>query len=107
MLNTILTFIQQYLLFSMITQIQTISVALTCTSGQTSKKTYKNLNTTNSIEVTIIDVAQGGGGQEARAHSKRNDTNDKNVTKNFLFLHFQFLVASLHTTVLAHNDNYR
>ena len=35
----------------------------------------------------------------------RNATNDKNLTKKTLVLHFQFLLASLRTTVHAHNSN--
>ena len=35
----------------------------------------------------------------------RNATNDKSLTKKVLFLHFQFLLASLRTTVHAHNSN--
>ena len=31
---------------------------------------------------------------------------DKNVTKNLLSLQFQFLLASLHTTVHAYNSSY-
>ena len=42
----------------MVIQNRTISVALTCTQEQTSPQ---NLNITNSIEVTIIGVARGGG----------------------------------------------
>ena len=53
-------FYLQYNIFSMIIQNRTISVALTCMQGQTSKKAYKNLNITNSIEVS--SVARGGGG---------------------------------------------
>ena len=44
----------------MIIQNRTISVALTYTQGQTSKKLHK-INITNSIEVTIIGVVRGGG----------------------------------------------
>ena len=46
----------------MIVQNKTISVALTCTQGQTNKKSTQNLNITNSIEVTIIGIARAGGG---------------------------------------------
>ena len=34
-----------------------------------------------------------------------NATNDKNLTKKALFLHFQFLLTSLRTTVHAYNSN--
>ena len=52
MFNTILTFTKNITkLFSMIMQNITISVALTRTQGQTSKKSTQNLNITKSIEV--------------------------------------------------------
>ena len=35
----------------------------------------------------------------------RNATNDANLTKKALFLHFQFLLASLRLTVHAYNSN--
>ena len=38
----------------MIIQNRTISVALTCTQGQTRKKSSQNPNTTTSIEVTMV-----------------------------------------------------
>ena len=44
----------------MMTQNKTISVALTCTEGQTSKRAHKMLILQNKIEVTIISVARGG-----------------------------------------------
>ena len=71
----------------MIIQNRTISVALKYPQGQTSKKAHKIL-----ISQTIMDVARGGGPSPP---PNRNVTNDKNVTKKVLLLHFQFLLASL------------
>ena len=78
-------------------QNRTISVALTYTRGQVSTQ---NLNITNSIKVTIIGLARGGG---PASPSNRNATKDKTVTKKILFLHFQFLLASLRTTLITNN----
>ena len=61
----------------MIIQNRTISVALTCTQGQTSEKAYKNV--TNSFEVTIIGVVWRAGGRLPPPN--QNATNDKNVVK--------------------------
>ena len=85
----------------MIIQNRTISVALTCTEGQTSKKTHKILISQNSIELTIIGVARGG--LVAPPPSIEMPSIKKNVTKKFL--HFQFLLASPRTTVHAYNRN--
>ena len=57
------------------------------------QKSTQNLNIRNSIEVTIISVARGP------APLNRNAINDKNVTKKSRFVHFQFLLALLRTTV--------
>ena len=46
-----------------------------------------------------------GGGPGGPGPLNRNATNDTNLTKKVLFLHFQFLVASLRRTVHAHNSN--
>ena len=46
-----------------------------------------------------------GGGPGGPGPLKQNATNDTNLTKKVLFFHFQFLLASLRTTVLAHNSN--
>ena len=46
-----------------------------------------------------------GGGRGDPGPLNRNATNDTNLTKKVLFLHFQFLLASLRTTVHAHNNN--
>ena len=45
------------------------------------------------------------GGPGGPGPLNRNATNDKTLTKKALFLHFQFLLASLRTTVHAHNSN--
>ena len=45
------------------------------------------------------------GGPGGPGPLNRNATNDTNLTKKVLFLHFQFLSASLRTTVHAHNSN--
>ena len=46
-----------------------------------------------------------GSGLGGPGPLNRNATNDTNLTKKVLFLHFQFLLASLRTTVHAHNSN--
>ena len=46
-----------------------------------------------------------GGGQGGPGPLNRNATNDTNLTKKVLFFHFQFLLASLRTTVYAYNSN--
>ena len=46
-----------------------------------------------------------GGGPGGRGPLNQNATNDANLTKKVLFLHFQFLLASLRTTVHAYNSN--
>ena len=40
-------------------------------------------------------------------HLNRNATNDKNLTKKALFLHFQFLLAFLRTTVHTYTSNFQ
>ena len=45
------------------------------------------------------------GGPEGPGPLNRNATNDTNLTKKVLFLHFRFLLAPLRTTVQAHNSN--
>ena len=78
----------------MIIQNRTISVTLTYTQEQTSKKAHKILISQNSIEVTIIGVARGGSLGDPDPPPNRNATNDKNVTKNscvFIFNFFQHL----------------
>ena len=42
-----------------------------------------------------------GGGPGGPRPLNRNATNDTNLAKKVLFLHFQFLLASLRTTVHA------
>ena len=44
-----------------------------------------------------------GGGPGGPGPLNRNATKDTNLTKKVLFLHFQFLLASLRKTVLAYN----
>ena len=47
-----------------------------------------------------------GGGPGCPVPLNRNATNDTNLTKKkVLFLHFQFLLASLRTTVHAYTSN--
>ena len=46
-----------------------------------------------------------GGGLRGPGPLNRNATNDTNLTKKILFLHFHFLLTSLRTTVHAHNSN--
>ena len=46
-----------------------------------------------------------GGGPGGPGPLNRNATNDTMLTKKVLFLHFQFLLASLRTTLHAHNSN--
>ena len=46
-----------------------------------------------------------GGGPEGPGPLNRNATNDTNLTKKALFLHFQFLLAFLRATVHAYNSN--
>ena len=46
-----------------------------------------------------------GGGTGGSGPLNQNATNDTNLTKKVLFLHFQLLLASLCTTVHAHNSN--
>ena len=48
-----------------------------------------------------------GSGLGGPGPLNRNATIDTNLTKKVLFLHFQFLLASLRTTVHAHNSNSR
>ena len=45
------------------------------------------------------------GGPGGPGPLNRNATNDTNLTKQVLFLHFRFLLESLRTTVHAHNSN--
>ena len=59
----------------MIIQNRIISVALTCTLKQTTKKAHKILISQNSIEVAIISVARGG--PENPAPLNRNAINKK------------------------------
>ena len=47
---------------------------------------------------------QGGVGPGGPGPHNRNAINDKNLTKK-RFLHFQFLLASLRTTVHAYHSN--
>ena len=47
-----------------------------------------------------------GGGTGGPGPLSLNATNDKNLTKKNLFLRFQFLLASLRTTVHAYNKQY-
>ena len=68
------------------------------------QKITQNLNNPNSFEFTGIGVARKGGARASPPN--RNATNDKSVTKSFVF-HFQFLLASLSTTVQEYNSNYQ
>ena len=74
------------------------------TQGQTSKKTYKILISQNSIEVIILGVARGAQGvwlppPQLKCHQRQK------CDKKVLFLYFQFLLASPHTTVYAYLIN--
>ena len=51
----------------MIIQNKTISIALTCTQEQ---KSTQNLNVTNSIKVTMIDVVRGAEPQSKAINKK-------------------------------------
>ena len=46
-----------------------------------------------------------GGGTGGLGPLNQNATNDTYLTKKVLFLHFQFLLASLRTTVHAFHSN--
>ena len=66
----------------------------------------KELNARSYLK--IIGVARGvaqEGGPGGSGPLNWNATNDTNMTKKTLFLHFQFLLASLRTTVHAYNSN--
>ena len=81
----------------MIIQNRTISVALTYTQRQTSKKSSQNLHITNSIEVTIVRVARSGGPREPGSPN-RNTTKDKNVTISLVSS------VSVSLNIFAHNS---
>ena len=60
--------------------------------------------TCNLSNVLPIGVAKGEG-EGPQASPNWNATNDKNMTKSLLFLHFQFLLAFFAYNIHAYNSN--
>ena len=86
----------------MVIQNRTISVVLTCTQGKTSKEAHKTLLSQPALK--LQSYALPGG-----AHPFPPIEMPLMIImgQKVLFLHLQFFLASLQTTVLAYHSNYQ